>query len=1120
MKPKFLNNYKKNINNKSLSLSFLFNLNKKTDNDPISKFLKNYDTSKNINNETNNLNTNNNFNEKNEIKSSNVISPKEDKNKEEELSKNDNIIISNSFFNNQNNSKNISKGYYNESVEKNLSKFPLAIVELKNIDNSKKENIFLTESVKKKKKKINMRLSDENNNSFFRNNKIIYNFYTDYMRRKKQKELIESKLFKQKLYSQFLKYSPNYMKKYVTKIEYNLFKEKEELELLKSENNLKKYKEFKNRITRRLIEGNIDYENENTNLFINSIHNFLYKNIMNYENLIYLLSRLKGKISVNFAKMISEFLSQKFDCFHRVKKSTGGQLKLIKLVELLKLEKYKKGDIVYDIDSYENKYMLLLKGKIDVYERKFSKENMKIKDFINYLKDIKEKENNLIKLYRIIQKNIIENTFDKFDILEQYSFDYLSIKEYINISNKKEFFIEEVNRVGNRIQGDNINMIYKNEIYFNTDKISFNKNYRKESISRNASPENIKDYFKNKENRIYFLQNYSDKRYICTEDCFLVSIEKEGFNKRFNDLENRLYGESGEMLLLYTFIFKNWKKEIINSIIKKLFIKKYLMNGEHLYNQNDRSDSIYIIIRGEFTQTISLNTKRMEEVKKYILFNKTNIFNIWKNKQKKSINKEEIENFFESQEKINGDFPYEITDKNNEIKEREKENKNKKKENINKFYFQYFNIKKKEENDINNVNNLKIKKCFKFEVLGIEDAIEGKHRFTSVKCESRQGEILEIKLSDFIKFCFNRNINIDYLKEIIIDLKHILIKTIERVILVERNSLLKTINTYDTKEKDNIINNSQKKCELKINKKIYQKNYFEERLFDPFEIALKNMKKYKKSRIKEKFNIMKGMSNYNNKTCRSYKKNLKFKDLFFDFFTEKNKNEAIKIDTDNLNKENYTNTNNLNTNKNDNNKNECNNIENNINNNLKNDNNYIKINSARNLKKKFFIENLRINNINCITNRNKNNEKSEREKIKRKYLIAKKKLEESYFNREKVYYMKNFKNFPFVKYIYGKNKKRNINTEESLYTKINKDMAKQQKLNTFLKKLNSSNMNNNVLFSKSVIKEAGYYRKNNSYKKIYIRNNKGNNSGYSHCNTENMNDNYNLDVWFLKHIDF
>ena len=72
--------------------------------------------------------------------------------------------------------------------------------------------------------------------------------------------------------------------------------------------------------------------------------------------------------------------------------------------------------------------MLLLKGKIDVYERKFTKENMKIKDFINYLKDIKEKENNSIKLYRIIQKNIIENTFDKFDILEQYSFDYLSIK--------------------------------------------------------------------------------------------------------------------------------------------------------------------------------------------------------------------------------------------------------------------------------------------------------------------------------------------------------------------------------------------------------------------------------------------------------------------------------------------------------------------------------------------------------------------------------------------------------------------------------------------------------------------------------------------------------------------
>jgi hypothetical protein len=90
---------------------------------------------------------------------------------------------------------------------------------------------------------------------------MINNYYTDYMRRKKQKELIESKLFKQKLYSQFLKYSPHYMKKYVSKLEYNKHKEREEVELLKSKNKLKKFKEFKKKVSQRIMEGNKNYEN-------------------------------------------------------------------------------------------------------------------------------------------------------------------------------------------------------------------------------------------------------------------------------------------------------------------------------------------------------------------------------------------------------------------------------------------------------------------------------------------------------------------------------------------------------------------------------------------------------------------------------------------------------------------------------------------------------------------------------------------------------------------------------------------------------------------------------------------------------------------------------------------
>ena len=143
------------------------------------------------------------------------------------------MIINNSLFNNNKDSNNNIKKLDTERKNKNQI-FPLSIVELKNLNNSKKGNIFLTESINKKKK-VKINLSEDKNKSFFRNNKIIYNFYTDYMRRQKQKELLESKLFKQKLISQFLKYSPSYLKKYETKIEENIQKDKQILEQLKAQ---------------------------------------------------------------------------------------------------------------------------------------------------------------------------------------------------------------------------------------------------------------------------------------------------------------------------------------------------------------------------------------------------------------------------------------------------------------------------------------------------------------------------------------------------------------------------------------------------------------------------------------------------------------------------------------------------------------------------------------------------------------------------------------------------------------------------------------------------------------------------------------------------------------------
>ena len=461
---------------------------------------------------------------------------------------------------------------------------------------------------------------------------------------------------------------------------------------------------------------------------------------------------------------------------------------------------------------------------------------------------------------------------------------------------------------------------------------------------------------------------------------------------------------------------------------------------------------------------------------------------------------------------------------------------------INIFNFKYYTKKREEENEKNDIQNLKLKNFYKYEVLGIEDAIEGKHRFTSIKCQSKKGEILEIKMSDFIYFCFHRNININYLKEIIINLKNILIGKIEKNLIINKNSLLNTIN-YDNEKKDDIKIN-ENNYELKINKKISKRNYFDDNIFDPLEIAINNIKKYKNNKNKEKYNVLKSTPNliYYNKNNSKYFKKSNFKDLFLDNFNESSLNYKINYkgsktksialnDNNNDNQKadiNITNENmdnkEININKENNNLENDINMDSNVNNNSKNNiekNDNIDYNnkSSLDIKKKTFLEILQKNKCNYSVKINKNKKRNEREEIRKKYLIAKRKLEESYFNREKIYYMKTFKNFPFIKNIYTNNKKANIYTEESLCSKISKDLENQKKLNDFLKKLNSDK---NVLFSKSVIKEVGYYNKNKSYNKINIRNNKKNNVIYSYFKTDyrKANKNYDLDVCFLKHIDF
>ena len=135
-------------------------------NDVINRFL----TNRNIESYSSSKKNNDNNNANRRI----TININKEKNNSE-THRNSNLIIkSSNTFN-----KNIQNMGLKPNIIPNVKthKFRLSIVEM-NEENSKKEKILLTEP-NKKKKNINIHLTEEENNYPFKNNKIIYNFYSD-----------------------------------------------------------------------------------------------------------------------------------------------------------------------------------------------------------------------------------------------------------------------------------------------------------------------------------------------------------------------------------------------------------------------------------------------------------------------------------------------------------------------------------------------------------------------------------------------------------------------------------------------------------------------------------------------------------------------------------------------------------------------------------------------------------------------------------------------------------------------------------------------------------------------------------------------------------------------------
>lgn len=420
-------------------------------------------------------------------------------------------------------------------------------------------------------------------------------------------------------------------------------------------------------------------------------------------------------------RTVADFLTSdnKNIFLNRIKKISKD--KLYSLVQCLNLEYYKKDDLIFLYKEPLNKFYIIFEGIIALSLPYFTKKNITIKDFLNYLFYIKKYCPK--SFIRVEKKN--ENLFDGIYKLKLNEYNINCLPEY-DEKKKRDFFIEEYQNVYNINEGNQVNQI---SILYN------------------------------------LVQNFNG---YAKTDIYLLSLNRTDFMNILRIIVEEDLSKEFAKLRKYCYIFSLWSNYSLAQITSYYIPFKYI-NGEILYKQREDSDSFYIIQEGLFEVYCDISLSEYSQYKKYVLKENKNIIE-WIKEQKEKKIKISIEKIIDYiQWKIRKEeYPKEkkIIDKNNIYIQKKLLNKiEENKENL-------INLKVNEEilKDKNKNIRIKLFTLQKNDYIGLEDSLELKSRFYHVKCVSRKGILNKIRVLDFILFISSnhglelQNIN-DYVKE-------------------------------------------------------------------------------------------------------------------------------------------------------------------------------------------------------------------------------------------------------------------------------------------------------------------------------------------------------------------
>ena len=485
-------------------------------------------------------------------------------------------------------------------------------------------------------------------------------------------------------------------------------------------------------------------------------------------------------------KIIQNYMINNIEYFRKMSQEPDEIERIPKIIQILNYECFQKDEPIINYGEIGDKFYIILSGNINVYKPSPKNVYMTLYDYVKYLVNIRDIQNNQLKFERI------QNYNSNIDRVKLVQINYNPEKLPYSIK-KLPVVIEEERLISKLVPG-----------------ASFGEMALIKHERRNAD-------------------------IIADETCILGRIDKIDYKKILKDIEEQKINTQLKSFKMDFPFFSEWPPSKCFRIISA-FTNEYYNKEDYVYRQNTISNHIYIIRKGEFEVTCDINFSIYEQFIEYIHSNPDILF---KDSDQPGFWKED-----NLEKKINSAYEKNTTPFlslhhiSKFVLSHKSENLNtlKKNENLTSENLNYLDEKKMEEiskkEDMEDeikyqnsmIRRIKICKLEAPQIFGFMEPFELKRRFCNIRCDSNQGEIQKIPLIEFLQLMPKDKNNLINLLKYVFNRKKDLMERLKNGVLAKLSFNLKKPQMkslgliYPSR---NLDNNLSKKSKLFRNKSTF-----------------------------------------------------------------------------------------------------------------------------------------------------------------------------------------------------------------------------------------------------------------------------------------------------------